>query len=83
MQKKSRVARLEASGYGRDESTSKTSKPSTTDVSAAKNHSLDPAGSPSKEAGDDVAPVTHASVGRERSKYEAEPFRSRKGDRFS
>jgi hypothetical protein len=49
----------------------------------------DYAGSPSAEASEDAAPVGHAPETeqqkiRERSKYEAaEPYRSRKGDRFS
>ncbi|KAL9112296.1 MAG: hypothetical protein Q9227_003414 [Pyrenula ochraceoflavens] len=50
---------------------------------------LDHAGSPSSEASQDAAPVGHAPETegqkvRERSKYEAaEPFRSKKGNRFS
>lgn len=50
---------------------------------------LDHAGSPSSEISEDAAPVGHAPVDteqrmRERSKYEAaEPYRSKKGDRFS
>lgn len=50
---------------------------------------LDYAGNPSAEASEDAAPVAHAPETeqqkiRERSKYEAaEPYRSRKGDRFS
>ncbi len=50
---------------------------------------VDISGSPSQEATSDPAPTRHApeSEGqrvREKSKYEAtEPFRSRKGDRFS
>ena len=50
---------------------------------------LDHAGSPSSEASEEAAPVGHAPETadqkmRERSKYEAaEPFRSKKGDRFS
>lgn len=50
---------------------------------------LDHVGSPSAEASEDAAAVGHAPVSgeervRERSKYEAaEPYRSRKGDRFS
>jgi len=50
---------------------------------------LDHAGSPSSEISEDAAPVGHAPVDheqrmREKSKYEAaEPFRSKKGDRFS
>lgn len=49
----------------------------------------DNSGSPSQEASSDPAPTSHApdSEGqrvREKSKYEAsEPFRARKGDRFS
>lgn len=49
----------------------------------------DHVGSPSAEASEDAAAVGHAPVSgeervRERSKYEAaEPYRSRKGDRFS
>jgi hypothetical protein len=50
---------------------------------------LDYAASPSAEASEEAAPVAHAPETeqqkiRERSKYEAaEPYRSRKGDRFS
>jgi hypothetical protein len=50
---------------------------------------LDHAGSPSSEASEDVAAVGHSPETRdqkirERSKYEAaEPYRSKKGDRFS
>jgi len=50
---------------------------------------LDHAGSPSEEASEDVAAVGHSPETmdqkiRERSKYEAaEPYRSKKGDRFS
>ena len=48
--------------------------------SAAPGSSIDP----SKEAGQDPAPTAHAEPELPRSKYEArEPFRSRKGDRFS
>jgi len=49
----------------------------------------DYAGNPSAEASEDAAPVGHVPETeqqkiRERSKYEAaEPYRSRKGDRFS
>lgn len=49
----------------------------------------DHAGDPSAEASEEAAPVGHAQeaeqqVIRQRSKYEAaEPYRSRKGDRFS
>lgn len=50
---------------------------------------LDHAGDPSSEASEDVAAVGHSPETvdqkiRERSKYEAaEPYRSKKGDRFS
>ncbi|KAI9729676.1 MAG: hypothetical protein M1818_008429 [Claussenomyces sp. TS43310] len=50
---------------------------------------IDSSGSPSQEASSDPAPTRHApeSEGqriREKSKYEtSEPFRSKKGDRFS
>lgn len=49
----------------------------------------DHAGSPSSEASEDVAAVGHAPVSgeqkvKEKSKYEAaEPYKSKKGDRFS
>ena len=55
----------------------------------AKVKGLDHAGSPSSEASEDVAAVGHSPETldqkiRERSKYEAaEPYRSKKGDRFS
>ena len=50
---------------------------------------LDHAANPSSEASEEAAPVGHAPENaeqrmREKSKYEAaEPFRSKKGDRFS
>ena len=50
---------------------------------------LDHASNPSSEASEEAAPVGHAPINAEerlknRSKYEAaEPYRSRKGDRFS
>ena len=59
------------------------------DSVAAKVKGLDHAGSPSEEASEDVAAVGHSPETidqkmRERSKYEAaEPYRSKKGDRFS
>jgi len=62
---------------------------SQSDGVAAKVKGLDHAGSPSSEASEDVAAVGHAPETneqkiRERSKYEAaEPYRSKKGDRFS
>lgn len=49
----------------------------------------DHAGSPSQEAGQDPAPTRHAPVtekqrAKEKGKYEAsEPYRAKKGDRFS
>lgn len=57
--------------------------------SPANGEGQDHVGSPSAEASEDAAPVGHAPETeqqqiRERSKYEAaEPYRSRKGDRFS
>ena len=53
------------------------------------NDTLDYSGSPSSEISEDMAPVGHYPETaeqkiKERSKYEAaEPYRSRKGDRFS
>lgn len=50
---------------------------------------LDHASNPSSEASEEAAPVGHAPINAEerlkdRSKYEAaEPYRSKKGDRFS
>ena len=49
---------------------------------------LDHAGSPSSEISEDAAPVGHAPVSQDqkitqKSKYEGEPFRSKKGDRLS
>lgn len=50
---------------------------------------LDHASNPSSEASEEAAPVGHAPINaeerlRNRSKYEAaEPYRSKKGDRFS
>ncbi len=94
MKKKSRMARLEASGYATGSTPS--DPPPTPKKSASKPESsasgvrgLDHAGSPSSEISEDAAPVGHAPVDndqkmRERSKYEAaEPYRSKKGDRFS
>lgn len=58
-------------------------------ISPANGKVQDHVGSPSAEASEDAAPVGHAPETeqqqiRERSKYEAaEPYRSRKGDRFS
>jgi len=92
MRKKSRLARLEASGYGTGPSTAppRPKKSATqSETSSASVRGLDHAGSPSSEISEDAAPVGHAPVDndqrmREKSKYEAsEPYRSKKGDRFS
>lgn len=91
LKKKSRLAKLESPGYMRDDYTPKKKKTSTSDSeSSANNHKgLDHAGSPSSEISEDAAPVGHAPINneqrmREKSKYEAaEPYRSKKGDRFS
>lgn len=82
--KQARLRRLEASSYLEPSSKSKTKARASTNSKG-----LDHAGSPSSEISEDVAPVGHAPVDgeqkiRERSKYEAaEPYRSKKGDRFS
>jgi len=58
-------------------------------ASSSHTRAFDDAGSPSSEASHDPAPTRHAPENegqrmREKSKYEAgEPFRARKGDRFS
>jgi len=85
--KQSRLRRLEAqSGAFAEETVKKRSK---SGGNAATKSTLDHAGSPSSEISEDAAPVSHAPVdaeqrAKEKSKYEAaEPFRSRKGDRFS
>ena len=94
MKKKSRIARLEGSSsyYSTTSSTSTSkSRGSPTDPHSGTHNSkgLDHAGSPSAEASEDAAPVGHAPENpeqriREKSKYEAaEPFRSKKGNRFS
>jgi len=92
MRKKSRLARLEASGYatGPSPASSRPKKSATqSEGPAASVRGLDHAGSPSSEISEDAAPVGHAPVDsdqrvREKSKYEAsEPYRSKKGDRFS
>ncbi|RVX68373.1 hypothetical protein B0A52_07373 [Exophiala mesophila] len=82
--KQARLRRIESSVY---------KEPSSKSKGKAKANSypevLDHAGSPSSEISEEVAPVSHAPVTgeqrvRERSKYEAaEPFRGKKGDRFS
>lgn len=59
------------------------------DTGVTESKTEDHAGSPSAESSQDVAPVSHAPGSErdkivEKSKYEAaEPYRSRKGDRFS
>ncbi|KZF19562.1 hypothetical protein L228DRAFT_263436 [Xylona heveae TC161] len=61
----------------------------TTSPSPSTARSYDTAGSPSQEASSDPAPTRHEAENEgqrvlEKSKYETtEPFRSRKGDRFS
>ena len=57
----------------------------TDDATTAAAQGADPAGSPSAEASGDPAPTRHApESGKERSRFEAaEPYRSKKGDRFS
>lgn len=90
MKKKNRIARLESSAH-RETGTKTKSKSanSKSETSSSSVRGLDHAGSPSSEISEDAAPVGHAPVDdqqkmRERSKYEAaEPYRSRKGDRFS
>lgn len=90
LQSKNRMARLEASGYARTDTTAPVAKrKQNAESSAHQVRGLDHAGSPSSEISEDAAPVGHAPVDhdqrmRERSKYEAaEPYRSKKGDRFS
>jgi hypothetical protein len=84
--KKARVQRYEESQYMKFNSEPPTSTKSGTTKSTK---GLDHAGSPSSEISEDVAPVGHAPVNheqrvREKSKYEAaEPYRSKKGNRFS
>jgi len=84
------MARLEASGYatGPEPPTKPKKSAAKSESSAAIARGLDHAGSPSSEISEDAAPVGHAPVDndqrvRERSKYEGEPYRSKKGDRFS
>lgn len=87
------MARLEASGYARSDpvNPSKKKEPVVPHAETSAHHlrGLDHAGSPSSEISEDAAPVGHAPIDhdqrmRERSKYEAaEPYRSKKGDRFS
>jgi len=94
--KQARLRRLEeaqyakpAAGTGGYAKPTKALKGSISETVAAKVKGLDHAGDPSSEASEDVAAVGHAPETtdqkiRERSKYEAaEPYRSKKGDRFS
>ena len=91
MKNKQRLARLEASGYASGPSAPSKPKKSATKLesSTSATRGLDHVGSPSSEISEDAAPVGHAPVDndqrmREKSKYEAaEPYRSKKGDRFS
>lgn len=91
MKKKSRVARLETSASYNTPSPTTSKSTHQTNPNDGSHHSkgLDHAGSPSSEISEDVAPVGHAPENadqriREKSKYEAaEPFRSKKGNRFS
>jgi len=95
MQKQQRLRRLESSTMFNDApATSKKSKNvdfSQTDKNSGTHNrkGMDHAGSPSSEASEEAAPVGHAPVNadqkvKEKSKYEAaEPYRSKKGDRFS
>lgn len=88
MKKQSRLKRLEPRS-GQDTSSVKSRRQPTGSESSAQTRGLDHAGSPSSEISEDAAPVGHAPVDgeqrtREKSKYEAaEPYRSKKGDRFS
>ncbi|KAJ9661518.1 hypothetical protein H2198_001898 [Neophaeococcomyces mojaviensis] len=93
MKKQNRLKNLERSAYargGQETSSIKSRRqPASSESSAHETRGLDHAGSPSSEISEDAAPVGHAPVDgeqrtREKSKYEAaEPYRSRKGDRFS
>ena len=91
--KKSRISRLESHSSVHPTSSSSRSKPrsdpSEPGDGAQHSKGLDHAGSPSSEISEDPAPIGHAPENaeqkiREKSKYEAaEPFRSKKGNRFS
>lgn len=81
---------MESPAYMRDVDPARKKKVGSDSESSAYNHKgLDHAGSPSSEISEDAAPVGHAPINneqkmREKSKYEAaEPYRSKKGDRFS
>jgi hypothetical protein len=84
MKKQTRFERAESSSAARQ-------KMRQTDPHSGTHNSkgLDHAGSPSSEISEDVAPVGHAPETAEqrmmeKSKYEAaEPYRSKKGNRFS
>jgi Domain of unknown function (DUF4748) len=90
MQKKSRIARLEnSSSIGSSSSSNSKSRGDGSHVEPSNMKGLDHAGNPSSEISEDMAPVGHAPENaeqrtREKSKYEAaEPYRSKKGNRFS
>lgn len=92
MQKKSRIARLEnSSSVGSSSPPKPKPKPrgDGSHVEPSNMKGLDHAGNPSSEISEDMAPVGHAPENaeqriREKSKYEAaEPYRSKKGNRFS
>ncbi|KAJ4531914.1 hypothetical protein HRR80_007922 [Exophiala dermatitidis] len=93
MKRKSIQRRLEQQAYSSNTASSTKTKKvkEQTDPNSGTHNTkgLDHAGSPSSEISEDAAPVGHAPVDndqrvRERSKYEAaEPYRSKKGDRFS
>lgn len=85
MEKKARFSRIEEkTRFSSAAPTSPTPKTKKSD-----NKGLDHVGSPSSEISEDVEPVGHAPENaeqrmREKSKYEAaEPYVSRKGNRFS
>ncbi|EXJ91768.1 hypothetical protein A1O3_00318 [Capronia epimyces CBS 606.96] len=88
--RKARQYRLEANSFPyNDAPPTKAKKAKSQTNSNGETKGLDHAGSPSSEISEDAAPVGHAPVDseqrvREKSKYEAaEPYRSKKGDRFS
>ena len=92
MQKQARLQRLEHFPTAPTSSPVKSKKVSKNPPAADEgtvHKGIDHAGSPSSEASEEEAPVGHAPVTseqkiQERSKYEAaEPYRSKKGDRFS
>lgn len=94
--KQARLRRLEEAQYAKPAASTegyampkKAPRGTMSENVAVKVKGLDHAGDPSSEASEDVAAVGHAPETtdqkiRERSKYEAaEPYRSKKGDRFS